>query len=145
MNQETRDLEAKIDAAIASYPIAPLPSGFTAQVMARATPRMATRPLPYIPWRFYPLDLTLTIFFTIFFLSILYTVWWAVGPRALAWLSNLLTSWQIPADETLSPSTWLAVILAATACCEVAVAALWFLFLWDRTFHRSSHAVHLPE
>ena len=57
------EYDSIIDAALDSYPLDPVPSGFTRQVMSQ----IVTRPAPF---RLDFLDLALPVFFTFFFMAI---------------------------------------------------------------------------
>lgn len=142
MNEHEKKIEAQIDAALSSYPLVPLPEGFTQRVMARVNDPANERIQPVKPWRLYPLDLAMAVFFTTFFWSILYTLWWAVTQIDPEWVASVREFWQSPGDGLLPAGLWLLVILVITICIEVSAVALWLLVWWDRSASRKIAYLH---
>lgn len=84
-----------LDSALNELPMAPLPSGFTTQVMAaiqaeaaNPTARTArqTQPYPTIRFRLQPLDVALALFWSLVLIVIWLTTLWWTGALTIDWL-----------------------------------------------------------
>ncbi|MFN8493714.1 MAG: hypothetical protein U0350_39295 [Caldilineaceae bacterium] len=129
MNDHPILSEAKIDAALATYPVAPLPAGFTQRVMGRIPPLPVASSRASRGFPLYCLDLALAVFFTSFFASLVGLGWWALDTLAPLRLSALQPHGQTVTIGLRPDFYWLTFLLALTTLIELGIA-LAFLLFW---------------
>lgn len=140
-------MDAVVDAALRTYPTQPLPDGFAARVKMRLPRRSLPQPTHGEFWRLSPSELTLVVFFTVFWGAIAVSALWMFGatqPDLFAQWVDALQFWNDPFSTTQSPTVqspngepipaalWWALISGAIAVCQVGAIALWYLWAWDR-------------
>jgi hypothetical protein len=125
---ESNDQDSCLDAAIETYPLAPLPSGFVNRVMAQVKqqPQAIVRPR----FRLQFLDVALPAFMALFALLVMVVGMWLTGQLGAAGLPavqlNLTSAGQVP--------PWFG-ISAVVVLGEVMVAIMVGAMLWlDRPY-----------
>lgn len=117
-----------VDAALNTYPLAPVPSGLVRRTLARLQPR------PVVRFRLEFLDFVVPLFFVSFALLTLWAVFWTlnyVSPYwMLEWIPRLAYFRQWLAFELMRLPTWLPVLgMMAGGICLACLTLIMVLLL----------------
>jgi hypothetical protein len=129
MIPESNELDPRIDAALDSYPVVPLPSGFVRRTMAQVTPTKVRFRLDF-------LDLVIPAFFTIFALLALAMLLWTLNHLNPFWTLELGARLQWVSLYTSGFPYWI-LVLTGSAGGALSLAGITAFIIW---FNRLSPA-----
>ncbi len=89
------DLDPHIDAALESYPLAPVPPGLVRRTLARLEPR------PQIRYRLEFLDLAVPVFVVLFLLLTIWAIFWTLNVVSPFWMLEWGTHLEIARQRVL--------------------------------------------
>jgi hypothetical protein len=147
-------IEVVINTALNGYPKTPLPVGFAQRVKMRLshqnTPSTASPVSPSVThqgpgeyWRLNLAELTLVVFFTVFFGSIVLSLLSMIAIPNIA-IPNTVFLEQWFTTEQFSTHIGWALAAVAIAVCQAGALALWSLWWWDRSMTPTATSTH-PE
>lgn len=126
------DAAVVLDAALDSFPLAPVPSGLVRRALARITPR------PVVRFRLEFLDFAVPLFLVTFVILTVWAAFWTlnyVSPYwMLEWATQLKINQQWLMFKAMQIPSWLPALLAILGSLSVLVMGFIAILLAERTF-----------
>lgn len=126
------DSDLRIDAALESYPLAPVPPGLVRRTLARLEPR------PKIRYRLEFLDLAVPVFFVLFLFLTVWAIFWTLNVVSpywmLEWAMQLEIGRQRLMFEAMRLPAWLPVLAAIVGSVSLMGVGFLVILFIERSF-----------